>query len=327
MQICAPSRARIYNNVATAPEGVFCWKEFLVFKRILALLLAILFAAVPVFAEETARPILIDRVTNPENQADFAFAEGAPLLEVIFPQMVDCDAILLRCGGETMLVDACKQAYSERIVNLCRQMGVNRIDKVVNTHPHEDHIGGFKDVIKEIEVGELWICFPEDVNNHMKNAVKVANKAGIPIKTYADGDTFTLGGATIEVWKLEGKTSDMNNCSAQMKVTYGERTFLMAADLQQDGQKRFVELKGDALDADILKYPHHGIEVLREDYLSAVSPLFFVITNNHRQTAGWKWINGKENVIPFAYTVPNLVYLTTDGQTWIAEKLVSDVKY
>lgn len=298
-------------------------------KRILALLLAMLmFAAVPALAEEAVQPpILIDRHTHPEINADFAFAEDAELLEVIFPQMVDCDAILLRCGGETMLVDACKQAYSERIVNLCKQLGVTRIDKVVNTHPHEDHIGGFKDVIKEIEVGEFWICFPEDVNNHMKNAVKAANRAGIPIKTYADGDVFTLGGATIEVWKMEGKIGQMNDCSAQMMVRFGDRTFLMAADLQQDGQKWLVENHGDELDADILKYPHHGIEVLREDYMAAVSPLFLVITNNHRQTAGWKWINGSQNAIPYAYTVPDLVHLTTDGTTWIAEKIPSAVKY
>ncbi len=294
-------------------------------KRILAFLL-LLMLALPAFAEE-ALPVLIDRVNSPEEHADFAFAEDAALLEVTFPQMVDCDAILLRCGGETMLVDACKQAYSERIINMCKQLGVTRIDKVVNTHPHEDHIGGFKDVIKEIEVGELWICFPETVNNHMKNAVNVAQKAGIPVMTYADGDTFTLGGATIEVWKLDGNTSEMNDCSAQMKVTFGERTFLMAADLETNGQKKFVELKGAALDADILKYPHHGIQVLVDEYREAVSPLFMVITNNHRQTAGWKWINGNKNTIPFAYTVPNLVHLTTDGTTWIVEKLVSEVKY
>ena len=293
-------------------------------KKVLALLLMMF--ALPVLGEDAA-PVLIDRVNQAEEYADFAFAEDAALLEVVFPQMVDCDAVLLRCGGETILVDACKQAYSERIINLCKQLGVTRIDRVYNTHPHEDHIGGFRDVIKEIEVGELWICFPEDYNNHMKSAVNAAKKAGIPICTYGDGDVITLGGATIEVWKLEGKSSEMNDCSAQMKVTFGERTLLLAADLETSGQKTFVELKGNALDADILKYPHHGIQVLTDEYREAVSPLFMVITNNHRQTAGYKWITGKQNTIPYAYVVPGLVSLTTDGQTWVVEKIPSDVKY
>ncbi|MBQ4580150.1 MAG: MBL fold metallo-hydrolase, partial [Clostridia bacterium] len=191
-------------------------------KRILVFMLALLMA-VPAFAEETAAvPVLIDRISQPDAHADFAFPEGAELLEIVFPQMLDCDAILLRCGGETILVDACKKAFSARIVNMCRQLGITRIDRVYNTHPHEDHIGGFREVIKEIEVGELWICFPEDYNDHMKTAVNAAKTAEIPVRSYADGDVFTLGGATIEVWKLEGKSTDMNNCSAQMRLTYGD---------------------------------------------------------------------------------------------------------
>lgn len=295
-------------------------------KKFLILLLALLLA-MPVLAEENTAPVLINRVDDATVCADFTFVEDAELLEIVFPQMLDCDAILLRCGGETILVDACKKAFSERIVNMCKQLGITRIDRVYNTHPHEDHIGGFREVIKEIEVGELWICFPEDYNNHMKTAVSAAKKAGIPVMTYADGDVFTVGGATIEVWKLEGKSSEMNDCSAQMKLTYGERTFLMAADLETNGQKKMVELKADALDADILKYPHHGIDVLVDAYREAVSPLFMVITNNHRQTAGWKWINGNKNTIPYAYTVPNLVHLVTDGQTWVVDKIPSEVKY
>lgn len=294
-------------------------------KRILVFLLALMLA-LPVLAEEFP-PVLVNRVDDTEAFSGFAFAEDAQLLEVVFPQMLDCDAVLLRCGGEIILVDACKKAYAERIVNMCSQLGITRIDRVYNTHPHEDHIGGFREIIKEIEIGELWICFPEDYNNHMKLAVNAAKKAGIPVHTYADGDTFTVGGAAVEVWKLEGKSSEMNDCSAQMKVTFGGRTMLLAADLQQNGQQKMVELHGEALDADILKYPHHGIEVLREDYMTAVSPLFMVITNNHRQTAGWKWIHSGQNTIPYAYTVPNLVHLVTDGTTWIAEKIPSAVKY
>ena len=294
-------------------------------KRILVFLLALMLA-LPVLAEEFP-PVLVNRVDDTEAFSDFAFAEDAQLLEVVFPQMLDCDAVLLRCGGETILVDACKKAYADRIVNMCSQLGITRIDRVYNTHPHEDHIGGFREIIKEIEIGELWICFPEDYNNHMKLAVNAAKKAGIPVHTYADGDVFTVGGTTVEVWKLEGKSTEMNDCSAQMKVTFGGRTMLLAADLQQNGQQKMVELHGEALDADILKYPHHGIEVLREDYMTAVSPLFMVVTNNHRQTAGWKWIHSGQNTIPYAYTVPNLVHLVTDGTTWIAEKIPSAVKY
>lgn len=302
-------------------------------KRILAALLAMLMGLTFVHAEEAAeapaeeavRPVLVDRINSPEENVDFAFAEDAQLLEVICPQVLNCDAILLRCGGETMLVDCATQGQAARIIDMCRQLGITRIDRVVNTHPHEDHIGGFRDLIKEVEVGELWICFPQDYNDHMVKAMGHAERAGIPVKTYADGDTFTLGGATIDVWKLEGKISQMNDCSAQFYVTYGERTMLMTADLEGEGQTQFVELKGEALKADVLKYPHHGLEKLRNAYMEAVSPVFMYVTNNLKENEGRKYI--RNCGVPSAYTVPGFVYLTTDGLTWVADRIENQTKY
>ncbi len=293
-------------------------------KRMMTLLLAAMMLLCAAGAEE-AQPVVVDRINAPEVQADFAFAQDTALLEVIFPQILNCDAIFMRCGGETMLVDCATQGQAKRIINMCKQLGITRIDRVVNTHPHEDHIGGFRDLIKEVEVGELWICFDEDYTTHMTKAVGYAQKAGIPVVHYADGDVLTLGGATIEVWKLEGKTSELNDCSAQFMVTFGERTLLMAADLEKTGQERYVALKGDAMKADILKYPHHGLEKLIDEYAAAVGAEYYVVTNNQRSTEGKKYIT--RSGVPCAWTVPGFVTLTTDGTTWVVERVPSEVKY
>lgn len=296
-------------------------------KRFVSMLAGLLLAVafLPAIAEDVPHPILVDRINAPEELAEFSFQEDAALLEVIFPQILNCDAFLLRCGEETMLVDAATQGQSKRIINMCKQLGITRIDRVINTHPHEDHIGGFRDLIKEVEVGELWICYPADANDHIKKAVGYAEKAGIPVMHYADGDRLTLGGATIDVWRLEGTMSELNDCSAQFFVTFGERTMLLAADLEKTGQAKYVAWKGDALKADVLKYPHHGLEKLTDEYAAAVSPLYCVVTNNQRATEGKKYI--QRSGFACAWTVPGLVTLTTDGVTWLAERIPSDVKY
>ncbi len=292
--------------------------------RIAALLLALLMlGTMAAVAEET--PVLIDRINTPEAYPDFAFAPDALLLEIIFPQIRDCDTVFLRCGGETILVDCATQGQAKRIINMCHQLGITRIDRVINTHPHEDHIGGFRNLIREIEVGELWLCFPPDYNVHIANAVSGAENAGIPVVYFADGDVLTLGGATIDVWKLEGTLGEMNDCSAQFFVTFGERTMLFAADVEWSGQNRYVELKGAALKADVLKYPHHGLEKLTDKYAAAVSPLFIVVTNNQRNTNGKRFIRNSH--IPCAWTVPGFVTLTTDGTTWLVELIPSEIKY
>lgn len=296
-------------------------------KRMLARLMAGLLCLGAMMGASLAEElqVLIDRISDPDAAADFAFAEDAPLLEVIFPQILNCDAILLRCGGELVLIDCATQGQAKRIINMCNQLGITRIDRVINTHPHEDHIGGFQNLIREVEVGELWICFPADYNEHMVKAVSCAERAGIPVVSYADGDVLTIGGATVQVWKLEGKLSEMNDCSAQLYVTFGQRTILLAADLQRAGQVRYVEWKGAALDADVLKYPHHGLEKLDDSYLAAVSPLYVLVTNNQRSTDGKKYI--LRNGLPCAWTVPGFITMTTDGTTWVADRIPSDIKY
>ena len=103
-------------------------------KRILVFLLALMLA-LPVFAESDVQLVVVNRVEDKTAYSDFAFAEDADLLEVVFPQMLDCDAILLRCGGETILVDSCKKAFSERIVNMCKQLGITRIDRCTTPTP------------------------------------------------------------------------------------------------------------------------------------------------------------------------------------------------
>lgn len=294
------------------------------YKKLAALLTALLLMA-GLCAAEGAAPVLVDRINAPQDHADFAFAADAPLFEVIFPQILNADAALLRCGGETMLVDCGTHAMGQRVIDMCRQLGITRIDRFVNTHPHADHIGGLQRICQEVEIGEMWICFPEDVNSHMVKAVDFARRQGMPIRTFGDGDVLTLGGAAIDVWKLEGNIAQMNDCSAQFFVTFGERTLLMAADLEHDGQEQLVQLKGSALDADVLKYPHHGKDPLRTDYMEAVSPLFMVVTNNLAEHPGRKYV--RASGVPNAYTVPGFVCLTTDGQTWVADRIVSKLKY
>ena len=170
------------------------WKRF--GRRAATLLLTVLML-LGTAACEGADKTVINRINAPDVSADFAFAEDADLLEIIFPQILDCDAAFLRCGGETMLIDCATSGQAQRILNMFKQLGITHVDKIVNTHPHADHIGGFAELIKEITVDELWLCFPAEETVHCANAIKAAECAGVAVRTFGDGDTLTLGTATM----------------------------------------------------------------------------------------------------------------------------------
>ena len=226
-----------------------------------------------------------------------------------------------------MLIDCATSGQAQRILNMFKQLGITHVDKIVNTHPHADHIGGFAELIKEITVDELWLCFPAEETVHCANAIKAAECAGVAVRTFGDGDTLTLGTATMQVWMLDRpEYTRLNDRSAQIMLTFGQRKMLFSADLEQKGQNGLIEKVGaEMLKADVLKYPHHALQALTQEYRAAVSPELAIVTCNQRETDGKKYI--RRTALDTVWTVPGFVHLTTDGEMWVCDRIVSDVKY
>ena len=286
---------------------------------------AMLLLAVPCTVLGEEEGVLVDAIAKPSLLESYAFPEDAELLEIIFPQVRDCDAALVRCGGETMLIDCASTSQAVRVTALLEQLGLEKIDYLVNTHPHHDHIEGLADVADKVEIGAMYIGFPEDITERMEKAVARAETRNIPVVHYGDGDRFTLGEAVLDVWMKCPDTCNLNERSAQIRVQLGERTMLFTADMQAKTQQALLEQVDPALlDIDLMKYPHHGKEALRPEFLSAATPLFAVVTNN----GGKSSYTGRKCLayahIPYANTVPGYVYCVTDGQTWLVQRLAMD---
>ena len=226
-----------------------------------------------------------------------------------------------------MLIDCATSGQAQRILNMFKQLGITHVDKIVNTHPHADHIGGFAELIKEITVDELWLCFPAEETVHCANAMKTAERAGVTVRMFGDGDTLTLGTATMQVWMLDKpEYTRLNDRSAQIMLTFGQRKILFSADLEQKGQNGLIAKVGaEMLKADVLKYPHHGLQALTPEYRAAVSPELAIVTCNQRETEGKKYI--RRTALDTVWTVPGFIHLTTDGEMWVCDRIVSDVKY
>ena len=291
-------------------------------KKMAALLLALLLLPGLVLAEDT---VLVDAITKPELAEGFAFPEGAELLEIVFPQILDCDSALLRCGGKTMLIDCATGQQADRVVNMLEQLGVTELDYVVNTHPHYDHIQGFPTIADAVKVHALYVCFPEKETDHMEKALAQAAERDIPVVWYEDGSQFNLGGTIMDVWMKCDAKCNLNERSAQIRMQFGNRTALFTADMQKKTQQALMEHIDPALlDIDLMKYPHHGKRSLQNEFVALTTPLFAVVTNNGGKSSyeGRKCLGYKH--IPYANTVPGYVYCVTDGETWLVKRLDMD---
>ena len=272
-----------------------------------------------VHAEKGAH--VIDRITDPTAEPDFSFAPDAELLEIIFPQILNSDAALLRCGGHAILMDCSSAHQSGRVLSLLRELNVTHLDAVINSHPHYDHLQGLEAIASQVQVDELLVSFPLHYNKHMIQAEEVCRKLGIPIRTYGDMDTYTLGGTTLTAWCKGDDDWNANELSAIWKVQLGKATALFTGDAMLKTQLRLLEtVPAKELDIDILKYPHHGLNKLNEDFYNATTPKFAVITNNGTKPQEAKYFL-KLKRVPMAFTVPGYVSLTTDGETWLIQRI------
>ena len=274
----------------------------------------------PERAETETYPAIIDRTADPQAWPNFRFKLDAELLEIWFPNILNADEAILQCGGETWLIDCGDEKMGQRGAELIRKLGIEKIDRLFNTHPHHDHLKGLEATQEAAPVQELLICFGVDSTDTMVRAMKTAEKYGIQVTEYGDGDTFRMGEAELTFYVNGDTRLDMNNRSAQTMIRFGERTIWFSADMEKPGQISLLErLPAEALKADILKYPHHGKGALYEAFREAVDPQLAVITNYQVDWEGFKYLKGKG--IPYAVTntKDTWLHLATDGEYWLCE--------
>ncbi len=199
----------------------------------------------------------------------------------------DC-ALLISPEGETMLIDTGNPACSYMVVEFLQDLGITRIDYLVLSHPHIDHIGGVPDIVENFEVG---VCYRTNVyytTQTYENCVNALESAGIETVYLHEGDSFYFGSVLVEIYNPpeevtypddfpNNSTQFLNDTSLLMKLTYGESTFLFGGDLYLAKEKELVEKYGDLLDVDVAKVNHHGKDTSNcLTWVKTVTPLIAV---------------------------------------------------
>lgn len=198
-------------------------------------------------------------------------------LSVHFIDVGQADSILvLLPNGEDMLIDAGQNGDGDDVTAYLEKQGVIDIEYAIGTHPHADHIGGMDDVLRAFPTDVLYMPSLSADTKTYKDVLSAAEEKNVPIQTAAAGVTvYDSDGLSITMVAPVGDSSDPNDASAVLLVTYLNRAFLFTGDAEEKSE---AEIEGN-IEADVLKVGHHGASTSSSEvFLSRINPQYAVIS-------------------------------------------------
>lgn len=204
--------------------------------------------------------------------------EDSTGLKVHFIDVGQADCILLQCDGENLLIDGGNVEDSDLVVAYLLEQDVEKLDYVVNTHAHEDHVGGLAGVLAVFETGAVWCPVTEYSTKCFSDFAKYADQQRLELICPEPGSTYSLGGAEITVLGPVGDDYDTNNTSLVLRVDYGITSFLFTGDAETVSEDDILDAGAD-VSATVLKVGHHGSSTSTGyRWLREVQPEFAVIS-------------------------------------------------
>lgn len=179
--------------------------------------------------------------------------------------------------GKSMLIDAGKADYADTVVNYIKNLGYSKIDYLIATHPHADHIGGMTKVIQSFDIGSLYMPNATTTTQTYIDLLTAIKNAGLTVTAAKAGVSILNSGsfsASI-IAPSSDSYDNLNNYSAVVKITYNGNSFLFMGDAEELSEN---EITAD-VNADVLKVGHHGsASSTNQIFLIKVSPEYAVIS-------------------------------------------------
>jgi beta-lactamase superfamily II metal-dependent hydrolase len=208
---------------------------------------------------------------------------GDASLRVHFIDVAQGKSILIETPEQNVLIDAGEREQGPVVLGYLNARGIRRLDMVIASHPHSDHIGGLSAIIGELPVEK--IVMPE-VSGEMTPASSVysdlletIDEKGLTITVAEPDAAYDLGGdAQLTLLGPLANYDDLNAYSVVSRLDFGANSFLFAGDATADAERDMLGAGAD-LGATVLDVGHHGSRTSSsEDFLLAASPQIAVIS-------------------------------------------------
>ncbi len=220
------------------------------------------------------------KVVNPitAEESQNIVLEGEDILQIHFFDVGQADSILLISDGKTMLIDAGNNEDGDLIVSNIKSLGITKLDYVVGTHPHEDHIGGLDDVISNFEIGTIYMPKVQTNTKTFEDVLDEISKKNLRITTPKQNDQFMVGNVECEIMLagegLEEEQENLNLSSIVIRATYKEQSYLFMGDAEEENENTRTWEQ-----TNVLKVGHHGSDTSSSTtFLNQVLPQIAIIS-------------------------------------------------
>lgn len=219
---------------------------------------------------------------NNDNADDSANITNDKNVTVDFINVGKGDCMVIQWKSHTFIIDTGYEETSNEVMNFLNKNSITTIDGMIITHYDKDHVGGASDIVKNYNVKKIYMPdYVGEGNKYQKFMGKLEKWNKMDIVNYVTEDmSINIDEITLDLYPAKKSFYDKeNNYSIITKLTFGEDTFLFAADAEAE---RIEELLGTPmLDSDVLKLPYHGnLEKYYIKFIDEVSPEYGVITSD-----------------------------------------------
>lgn len=191
-----------------------------------------------------------------------------------FIDVGQADATLFQYQGESgsyhILFDTGDWRRTDA-VNYLNNLGIKKLDLVIISHPHADHIGQLEDIMNQFNVKEVWMDGNTASSNVYQRALEAVLNSDATYYEPRAGEVFDVGPMKIEVIHPSSLSGDLNTDSISTRITFGSVAFVMTGDAPTTSEQQMVN-RGN-INAQILSLGHHGSNTSSsQSFLKAVNP-------------------------------------------------------